>query len=113
MTTTESVEDRERDPGLRTLGRVALVGGLLALVSAAVVGAAADSGRVVLIMLLLVTALTSSLVGLVGTATLLRDQVRGAPISRARIVITIAGFLGTTLLLAMVIGAATSASAAT
>ncbi len=110
MEPAPATPDAERDPGLRTLGRVGAVGGVVAVLVAVVVGVAAGSGRSALAMLLLVGALTSAVTGLVGAFTLLRDEHRGdVRPSRARIVVTVSAFLGTTLLLAMVVGVASGA----
>lgn len=94
------------DPGLRALARVAAVGAVTAVAAMVATMAATGSGRSGLAVLLLLGALTSATVGLVGTAMLLRDEVRDQHISRLRIVTTIGAFLVTTLLLAMVVGVA-------
>ncbi len=103
----------EGDPGLRLLLRVG-VGGLLitAIVTGLVaIAAGADSPRTAFVMVLLGIALTSASVSLVGVVTLLRDQIRDEPISRGRIALVVGSFFGTTLLLAMAIGVASSAGA--
>lgn len=92
------------DPALTVLRRVGLVGVGLGFLLAVVVGLIGGSGRDGAAVLLLLLALTSALLGAVGVATMARDDHRGQPISRTRVVVTVAGFAGATLLMAMLTG---------
>lgn len=92
------------DPGLRVLRRLGLGGAAIGVVLAVVVGLIGGTGKDGAAVLLLILALTSSLIGLVGVLTMARDDHRGVVIVRSRIIITVAGFIGATLLMAMLVG---------
>jgi hypothetical protein len=79
-------------------------GTLMATALAIVTGLIGGTGKDGAAVFLLVLALTSALIGLVGMFTLLRDEYHDVAPSRGRIVLTVTGFFAATLLMAMVVG---------
>ncbi len=101
---SDGIPTPDEDRSLVVLHRIAVAGAAAAGLLAALVGILGGTGRGSLAVLLLVLALTAATIGLVGVVFGLRDEARGATFSRARLVWTIAGFGGSTLLLAMLVG---------
>lgn len=92
----------------RTTRRILLGGTAVAVAVALAVGAGGGSGRAGMVFLLLLLALTTGSAGLWSGATLLYDDLKKRGTTRGRIVTTVALFVGTGMLMAMVVGAGTS-----
>jgi hypothetical protein len=100
--------DRER-LRRRPARRVALVGGALSLVGAAVVGMLGASGAGSLAAAFVTGALTAGVAGLVLLVGAVRDEYRGDPVPRARLGLGLGSLLLAPFLLVLAAGAAGSA----
>lgn len=104
---SEVVPDHER-ARRRPARRVAVVGGGLSLAGAGVVGLLGASGAGSLVAALTGGALTAALAGLVLLLGAVRDEYRGEPVARRRVLLGVASLLLAPFLLVLAAGAAGS-----